>query len=74
MATSATQSRSNMLTVTLVAALVVPRIQRWLGITLTNDDIAMMIAGVPAVWHAAITTFVRYFPPPTQPAEPAKVP
>jgi hypothetical protein len=67
MATNATTSRSNMLTVTLVAAILEPRVERWLGIQLTTDDVVAIIGGTVAAWHAAVTAFVRYFPPPADP-------
>ena len=66
-------SRSNTTTVALVAALVVPRIQRATGVVLSIDDVAALMAVAVAVWHAGASLFERYFPPPnpTTPAAPA---
>jgi len=56
--------RSNVVMVSLVAALVVPRIQQMTGIVLTIDDVAALIALAGVLWHAVAQTFERYFPPP----------
>lgn len=57
-------SRSNTVQVALVAALVVPKVQKLTGITLTTEDVASLAAIVVVVWYWAVTTFERYFPPP----------
>jgi hypothetical protein len=56
--------RSQTVIVALAAALLIPRIQRWTGVTLTLDDIAALMAGAVAVWHGAGALIERYFPPP----------
>lgn len=59
-------ARGNTVMVTLLAALLVPRIQRMTGATLTLDDVAALVAGSATVWHGGCAVFERYFPPPTQ--------
>lgn len=65
----------NRLIVTLVAALLVPWVERETGVTMTDDQVAGLVALAPAVWHAAAPVasriFDRFFPP-TAPAQPAK--
>jgi hypothetical protein len=58
----------------LVAAVLIPRIERLTGVKLTIDDVAALIALAMAAWHGFVTTFERYFPPtnPTPPPQAAK--
>lgn len=64
--------RSNSVIVALVAALVIPRIQKLLGVVLTIDDIAGLMAVAVTGAHAICAVFERYFPPPAPRAvEPA---
>lgn len=56
--------RGNTVMVGLVAALVVPRIERLTGVKLTLDDVAALVALFMAGWHGVATVFERYFPPP----------
>lgn len=63
-------SRGNTVTVGLIAALVIPRVQRLTGVTLTIDDVASLIALSMAGFHGAATVFERYFPPPPNPTQP----
>ncbi len=57
-------ARSNTVTVTLLAALLAPRLARMTGVPLGVDDVALLIAGSVTVWHAGCAVFERYFPPP----------
>lgn len=68
-------TRSNTVMVGLLAALVVPRIERATGIKLTTEDVGALIGLAIAAFHGIATAFERYFPPPnpTQPVTPAGV-
>lgn len=57
-------TRSNTVIVSLIAALVIPRIQKLTGMTLTLDDVATLIGVGAAAVHAGAAVFERYFPPP----------
>jgi hypothetical protein len=66
-------SRTNPVIATLVAALILPRLKE-IGITLTTDDVIVLIGLVPAAWHGVLTFLEHYFPPKvpfTQPEDPA---
>ena len=67
-------ARSNSTIAVLAAALIVPRVQRMLGVTLTVDDVAALMALLMTAWHAGAATFERYFPPPNPitPEKPAQ--
>ena len=56
-------ARSNTVLLSLVAALVVPRIERATGIKLTGDDVAALMGLAVVAWHAGASTLERYFPP-----------
>jgi hypothetical protein len=56
--------RKNTVIVSLVAALLIPRIQRATGITLDVDDIAGLIGLAIAGFQAGAAIVERYFPPP----------
>lgn len=66
--------RSNSVIVALVAALIIPRIQKLLGVTLTIDDIAGLMAVAVTGAHAVCAVFERYFPPPQVKVAPPFVP
>jgi hypothetical protein len=63
-------NRSNAVIVSLTAALLIPRIQRWTGVTLTIDDIAALMAAAIAAGHAVSAWLERYYPPPMAPSVP----
>lgn len=48
------------ITVTALAALVVPFVQRRLGVQLTNDDVSALVGVTLAVAHAAVYAFNRW--------------
>lgn len=56
-------SRSNTVMVALLAALLIPRIEKWTGVKLTDDDIAALMATAVTVFHGGAATLERYFPP-----------
>lgn len=56
-------NRSNSTIVALVAALLIPRIQKWLGVTLTLEDVAALVAAAVAAAHTISAAFERCFPP-----------
>ncbi len=58
------QTRQNVVMVGLLAAMVIPRVQRLTGVTLTIDDVAALAALALVAWHGVASTFERYFPPP----------
>lgn len=58
------EKRSSSVIVSLVAALLIPRVQKWTGVTLDLDDIAALMAGAVVVWHGLSAFVERYFPPP----------
>lgn len=66
--------RSQTVMVALVAALLIPRIQKMTGVKLDIEDVAALVAAAPAAWHGFLTFLDRYFPPknPTQAASAAK--
>lgn len=51
------------ISVTALAALVVPFAQRRLGVRLTNDDVSALIGVTLAVAHAAVYAFNRWVAP-----------
>ena len=55
-------SRTNPVIATLIAALILPRLKD-VGITLTTDDVIVLIGLVPAAWHGVLTFLEHYFPP-----------
>lgn len=57
-------NRSNAVALGLLAAILIPRIQKWTGVVLTTEDVAELMAGGYAAFHAAAAVFERYFPPP----------
>lgn len=56
-------NRSNTVIVSLLAALLIPRIQKLTGVTLTNEDVADLFALALVSFHGAAAAFERYFPP-----------
>lgn len=64
------EKRSQSVIVALLAALLIPRIQKWLGVTLTIDDIAGLMAAAVTVWHGLCAVIEKYFPPPQAKAAP----
>lgn len=58
------EKRSQSVIVALLAAMLIPRIQKWTGVTLTLDDIACLMAAAVASWHGICAVIERYFPPP----------
>lgn len=62
--------RSQTVIVALIAALLIPRIQRWTGVVLTLDDIAALMAASVAAWHGLCAVIEKYFPPPQAKAAP----
>lgn len=65
-------AQQNRVIVTLLAAILVPRIEQHLGIKLTADDVADLVGLSVVAAHGIAAIFVRYFPPKAQPAQPAK--
>lgn len=62
-------NRGNTVLVTLVAAMVIPRIQKLTGVRLDTDDVVALMALAFAGAQGAAAIFERYFPPPTQGAK-----
>jgi hypothetical protein len=58
------QSRQNVVMVGLLASLLIPRVQKLTGVTLTLDDVAALSALALVAWHGVASTLERYFPPP----------
>jgi hypothetical protein len=56
--------KRNSVIVALVAAALIPRIQKLLGVTLTIDDIAGLMALAVTAGHGVCAVIERYFPPP----------
>jgi hypothetical protein len=56
--------RSQTVIVALVAASLIPRIQKWTGVVLTVQDVGDLLLYAVTLWHYAATVFERYFPPP----------
>src|SRR6185437_15408492 len=56
-------ARGNAVMLTLVAALIVPRVQKLTGITLSMDDVATLMALAAVAWHGGASIFDRYLPP-----------
>ena len=56
-------ARSNTVMLTLVAALVVPKVQKLTGITLSLEDVADLMGLVVVAWHGGASILDRYFPP-----------
>ena len=67
-------SRGNAASAMLVAALLIPRIQRATGVVLTVDDAMVLMGMFAAGWHWTCTVFEKYFPPPNPitPEKPAQ--
>jgi hypothetical protein len=61
--------KRNAVIVALVAAALIPRIQKLLGVTLTIDDIAGLMALAVTAGHSVCAVIERYFPPPSRPAQ-----
>lgn len=65
---------NNRVTVALVAALLVPWLERETGVKLTDDQVAGLVALAVAGWHAAAPiaqrVFDRFFPPQPGPTTP----
>lgn len=57
-------NRGNTVLVTLVAAMVIPRIQKFTGVRLDTDDVVALMALAFAACQGAAAAFERYFPPP----------
>ena len=67
----------------VLAAALAPFLGMWLesrGYKLSEDQLMALVAAVPVVYHflaafgqKCVDAFVLYFPPPSKPAEPAKV-
>jgi hypothetical protein len=73
--------RSQTVIVSLIAALLIPRIQRCLGVTLTLDDVAALVAAAITVWHGLgaageriCAVLERRFPPPVPMSPPSSEP
>lgn len=63
--------RVNTVMVGLVAALIVPHVERLTGVKLSTDDVAELIGAALIVWHGGVAAiekaweiFQRYYPPP----------
>ncbi|MGH8266275.1 MAG: hypothetical protein ACRETS_03050 [Steroidobacteraceae bacterium] len=67
-------ARANTVMVTLLASLIVPRVQALTGVQLSAGDVAALIAASAALWHAGAAIFTRYFPPPTRLTPPSAPP
>lgn len=64
------EKRSQSVIVSLLAALLIPRIQKWTGVTLDIEDIAGLMAAAVVGWHGLYAFVERYFPPPQAKAAP----
>ena len=63
-------NRSQQIIVVLIAARLIPLVQKWSGVTLSVNDVGDLLAAGFIAFHAAAAAFQRYFPPPaTKPAE-----
>lgn len=56
--------RSNTVIVALAAAILIPHIRQWTGLTLTLDQVGELMAGAVTGWHGFCAVVERYFPPP----------
>lgn len=64
--------RKESIIASLLAAMLIPRIQKWTGVTLDINDIVDLMVAAALGWHALAATFEKYFPPPApRAAEPA---
>jgi hypothetical protein len=57
-------SRSQAVMASLLAAILIPKIQKWTGVKLDIDDIVDLMAGAAIAWHGLCAFIERYFPPP----------
>lgn len=51
------------ITVTALAALIVPFAQRRLGVRLDNDDVVTLVTIALGLWHGAVAAFNRWGAP-----------
>lgn len=56
-------NRSNTVIVALAAAMLIPRVQKWTGVTMTTDDVAALMASALALFHGGAAFLERYYPP-----------
>lgn len=70
MDTEVTNPRSSTVLVSLIAALLIPRIQRLTGVELSNEDIAALIGLGTAAFHGLLTFIERFIPPKPDPRTP----
>lgn len=70
--------RAKQILIALVASRLIPRIQQAFGVTLTVADVGDLMVAAVVLWHTGAASVCallkRYFPNPTQPENPAKVP
>ena len=68
--------RAKQILIVLIAARLVPWVQKIFGVTLTIGDVGDLVAAAVILWHSAGASWCaiakRYFPNPTQPAQPAE--
>lgn len=55
--------RYKQILIVLVAARLIPWVQKCCGVTLNLDQVGDLFAGAMILWHSAAATFQRYFPP-----------
>ena len=66
-------SRGNTILLGALAALLIPWIEKVFGAKLTIEQAIGLIVFAQAAFHAGVTAFERYFPPPkVQPPQAAK--
>lgn len=56
--------RKESIIVSLLAALLIPRIQKWTGVTLDIEDIAGLMVAASVGWHGFCAFVELHFPPP----------
>ena len=54
---------------TMLAAIIVPRVQRWTGVTLTLSDVADLMVAAAMVWHGVASFIESRWPPVPQPLQ-----
>jgi hypothetical protein len=69
---SDTTNRSAIAYTALVAAVIIPQVQKRFGITLTIDDVSAYMAGAAVAWHA-LSAFVDSRWPPKAQQNPAQI-
>ncbi|MDR5726785.1 MAG: hypothetical protein RB191_04875 [Terriglobia bacterium] len=57
-------NRSQAIMASLLAAILIPKVQKLTGVKLDIDDIVDLMAASAILWHGLCAFIERYFPPP----------